>query len=318
MKTNIVTLFLTTSIVLWGCHNETRRNSSDNSESSNIKEFSSNIKEYFNNEGSKIAVYTDEFNGRYLLDGVYKRTTPSGEIVVESYTNGVLNGDRTVYGKDEKKKIYQKYEDGILVSEQDFNENGKIILEVIAKGLKDKRNEISYDIVKIGNKTWMNEPLKFTRKNLDCLDCFDCFKNDESGEEKVGCPDHNTDANIGVRYTWPAAIDYTSANANEFSTNDKETAKNCGYNKECNTEIYIQGICPEGWRIPNASDLEDMQKFINTYPKLSRISIGNGLFSWITDQADADAAGIFSLKDSKIVIKPFSKLEYSLVHCIQD
>ena len=318
MKTNLLAFFLMMSIVLWGCHNETRRNGYDNSESSNIKEYSSNIKEYFNNEGTKIAVYTDGINGRYLLDGVYKRTTPSGEIVLESYTNGALNGDRIVYGKDEKREIYQKYEDGILVSEQVFNENGKVILEIIAKGLIDKRNEISYDIVKIGSKTWMNEPLKYTRKNIDCLDCFYCFKYDESGEKKEACPDHNIEANIGVRYTWPAAIDYTSANANEFNSSDKETAKNCGYNKECDTDIYIQGICPEGWRIPNASDLDDLRRFMNTYPKLTRISIGKGLFSWITDQADANEAGVFSLKDSKIEIKPFSKLEYSLVHCIQD
>ena len=73
-----------------GCHNETRRNSYDNGDSSNIKE-------YFNNDGAKVAVYTDNAKGRSLWMEFINELLHRGEIVEESYTNGMLDGDRKVY-----------------------------------------------------------------------------------------------------------------------------------------------------------------------------------------------------------------------------
>ena len=310
MKFNFITLFLTISFVLFGCHSETRKNSYADSDSSNIKE-------YYNNDGVKIAVYTDEVNGRTLLDGNYKRTIQTGEFVEENYTNGMLNGDRKVYHDDFTVKVYQKYRNGELIVEWEYDKKGRDLLEIIPNGLVDERDSISHDVIRIGNQIWMKEALHFTSYYRNGTYSSVCYEYSKSEEKKTQCEE---DKHIKSKYTWMASIDNERVFATVYKSDsdDENNINGCGYGHECNTNFLIQGICPSGWRIPSRSDVEQLRDYINTNLKQSKISFSNGYFSWTTSQVDAQEAYVFSLKESEIEIKPLSKLEYSLIHCIKE
>ena len=231
MKFNFITLFLTISFVLFGCHSETRKNSYADSDSSNIKE-------YYNNDGVKIAVYTDEVNGRTLLDGNYKRTIQTGEFVEENYTNGMLNGDRIVYHDDFTIKIHQKYRNGELIIEREYDKKGRDLLEIIPNGLVDERDSMSHDVIRVGNQIWMKEALHFTSYYRNGTYRSVCYEYGESGETKTQCEE---DKHIKSKYTWMAAIDNGRVFANVYKSDsdDEDNINGCGYGHECNTNFLI-------------------------------------------------------------------------------
>ena len=103
----------------------------------------------------------------------------------------------------------------------------------------DKRDKRTYKTISIGNQTWMAENLNYgdsvatpsLKGNSWCYDnvAANC---DESGR----------------LYTWAAAIDSVKL------AGDKENPQVCGSDTTCTLPAKVQGICPDGWRLPQIDD----------------------------------------------------------------
>jgi uncharacterized protein (TIGR02145 family) len=52
----------------------------------------------------------------------------------------------------------------------------------------------------------------------------------------------------GRLYTWAAAIDSVAL------ATDEDNPLDCGFEKKCNLSTKIQGICPNGWHLPDTAD----------------------------------------------------------------
>ena len=102
--------------------------------------------------------------------------------------------------------------------------------------LTDKRDGQTYKTVKIGDLWWMAENLNYavlTPTASEDSSSF-CFNNYVA----------NCDA-YGRLYTWAVAV----------GKSDEE----CGYGKKCSLpEGEIQGICPDGWHLPNYAEVVNL------------------------------------------------------------
>ena len=109
--------------------------------------------------------------------------------------------------------------------------------------LTDSRDGQTYKTVKIGNQVWMAENLNYS----------DSAKT-ASLKGKSWCYDNDSDncVKYGRLYTWTAAIDSVAL------ANDAKTPLDCGYGKTCTLPAQVQGVCPEGWHLPNYGEWKDL------------------------------------------------------------
>ncbi len=110
--------------------------------------------------------------------------------------------------------------------------------------MTDKRDGQVYKTVKIGDQVWMAENLNYAdnEKTPSIKGKSWCFGNDSTK-----C------LVTGRLYTWAAAIDSVAL------ANDAESPMECGFNIECLLlEKKLQGICPDGWRLPTQTDFETL------------------------------------------------------------
>lgn len=98
--------------------------------------------------------------------------------------------------------------------------------------LVDSRDGQIYKTVVIGKQTWMAQNLNYEYNRGTAV---------SYSMEKRNV--------YGLLYTWAAAMD--SANSG------------CGYGKQCHAdyERYEIGICPDGWRLPNYEDWDELYRF---------------------------------------------------------
>ncbi len=103
--------------------------------------------------------------------------------------------------------------------------------------LVDERDGHVYKTVKIGDQTWMAENLNYAYLGKTALwdSSSFCYKNDPANCEKHG-----------RLYIWSAALDSAGL------LNDD--AKGCGLSAVCLPRRNVQGVCPDGWRVPNYDD----------------------------------------------------------------
>lgn len=100
--------------------------------------------------------------------------------------------------------------------------------------LKDSRDNREYKTVVIGDQTWMAENLR-----IDYPEGALCMKDDK-----------DTCAKYGYGYTWAAAMDYLGKYSDD--------AVGCGNDSYCSRERDVQGICPEGWHLPDLAEFQTM------------------------------------------------------------
>ena len=128
--------------------------------------------------------------------------------------------------------------------------------------IMDSRDGQVYKVVTIGNQTWMAENLNYYEvdQNNYLIDHSWCYNNIESN-----CSVH------GRLYDVSAALGY-----------DQNQTRLYSYLKSLDTN-HIQGICPDGWRIPLVSDLEKINNYARTalvsssYPNWTKGNNSTGL-----------------------------------------
>ena len=103
----------------------------------------------------------------------------------------------------------------------------------------DKRDGQVYKTIKIGNQVWMAQNLNYA----DSVNTPSLLKRNWCYRDK---PEN---CEFGGRlYTWAAAVDSIKL------ANDADDPQFCGYRTNCNFPSKLQGICPEGWHLPDTTE----------------------------------------------------------------
>ena len=113
----------------------------------------------------------------------------------------------------------------------DVPKEARLNPEITYGTMTDSRDGKTYKTVKIGNQIWMAENLNYADSvtTTSLIDESWCY-NDVAANCDVG----------GRLYSWFAAIDL------------KKTG--CGNGPNCLTTLPVQGICPEGWHLPDSTE----------------------------------------------------------------
>ena len=115
--------------------------------------------------------------------------------------------------------------------------------------IKDPRDGQVYKTVKIDSLVWMAQNLNYSDsvKTPSLLGQSWCF-NDDDSYCKVG----------GRLYTWAAAIDSVKL---ATSTSNSQT---CGLGEHCVFTDKVQGICPDGWHLPDSKEFSFLERKLGT------------------------------------------------------
>ena len=118
--------------------------------------------------------------------------------------------------------------------------------------LTDERDGKTYKTVKIYKKWWMAE-------NLDYADSVKTPS--LKGKSWCYADDPENCSKYGRLYTWAAAIDSV-----KFVT-DAENPQDCGDGKSCKNILpdVVQGICPDGWHLPDYDEVSDLLPYVGGY-----------------------------------------------------
>lgn len=211
--------------------------------------------------------------------------------------------------------------------------------------LRDTRNGTSknYKTVTIGDRTWFAQNLDYDYKvQVDPEDATQGFVDNlvyefESSADK---------AKYGRFYTWAAAIDSATLARNTTSP------LVCGNGKTCTLPTKVQGICPDGWHLPSAADIEALIKTLNEdygakYPAINIASLlqdsevdgenwsglstkkegfvfasgspSTGTFqAWARGEINTTDGNIFYIQPSTALLSTGSKNNYRPVRCVED
>ena len=118
--------------------------------------------------------------------------------------------------------------------------------------LTDERDGKTYKTVKIYKTWWM----------VENLDYADSVKTPSlKGKSWCYADDPENCSKYGRLYTWAAAIDSV-----KFAT-DAENPQDCGDGKSCKNILpdVVQGICPDGWHLPDYDDFSGLLPDVGGY-----------------------------------------------------
>ncbi|MBP5767640.1 MAG: fibrobacter succinogenes major paralogous domain-containing protein [Fibrobacter sp.] len=103
--------------------------------------------------------------------------------------------------------------------------------------LTDSRDGQVYKTVKIGDQVWMAQNLNYAylQPTVEWDSSSFCYNDSLKYCEKYG-----------RLYTWAVAMDSVGAWS--------EKSKGCGDEKNCSPTYPVQGICPEGWHLPDTTE----------------------------------------------------------------
>ncbi|SHK80050.1 fibrobacter succinogenes major paralogous domain-containing protein [Fibrobacter sp. UWB12] len=129
----------------------------------------------------------------------------------------------------------------------------------------DARDGNVYKTVKIGNQTWMAENLNYadSTQTPSLLGNNWCYEDDPQ-KCKV----------VGRLYSWTAAIDSVKLASNDTKA---DAPQECGMFKQCTLPYQLQGICPDGYHLPDTTEWSILLASIgekNHYGDLLKSQIG--------------------------------------------
>lgn len=164
--------------------------------------------------------------------------------------NYVSQGDNAVFWStssvDEstaKTMFLQRDDDGYLnVQQQKIAALSVRCIKASLRGaFTDTRDDQTYGTVRIKNQVWMAENLNYayTEPTAELDSSSFCYDNDAA----------NCTAS-GRLYLWSAAMD----SAGKFTA----TPNNCGDGVECALSGQVQGVCPNGWHLPDYAEWETL------------------------------------------------------------
>ena len=101
-----------------------------------------------------------------------------------------------------------------------------------ATQLCDHRDSAIYEIVRIGKQTWMKQNLNFNYKVNGSTYGNYCYNDvaDSCARSRLR----------GRLYKWSAAMDTATTG--------------CGYGQTCTVSGVVQGVCPNGWHLPDTAE----------------------------------------------------------------
>ncbi|WP_407441904.1 fibrobacter succinogenes major paralogous domain-containing protein [Fibrobacter sp.] len=159
----------------------------------------------------------------------------------------------------------------------DVPKEARLNPEITYGTMTDKRDNKTYETVKIGDQVWMAENLNYDYNK---------------GTAKSYCYD-DIEANCEVTgrlYTWAAAIDSVAL------ANDADNPQICGYGVECTLPTVVQGVCPDGWHLPSYDEWQTLFTAVGGSSKAgTALKSQTGWNSQTGDAADRDAYGFSAL-----------------------
>lgn len=115
--------------------------------------------------------------------------------------------------------------------------------KIVYGEIVDKRDGQKYKTVEIGTQVWMAENLNYD---------FGLYHYEEF-QSSVFCEDDENCRKYGRYYTWAMAIDSAAL---------RKQGLKCGDGYECSFNGPIQGICPEGFHLPDTTEWLTLKNYV--------------------------------------------------------
>ena len=154
-------------------------------------------------------------------------SSSSGEALASSSSTKAERSSSSVKKEDSSSSLIDEKSSSSIQSSSSMNS----IYNAENNTLTDLRDNQVYKTVTIGEQIWMAENL-----NYETTSGSYCYNN-----KLDSC------AKYGRLYAWATSVD--------------QSESVCGMGHECGLSGTVQGVCPEGWHIP---DLEEWQTLVET------------------------------------------------------
>ena len=129
--------------------------------------------------------------------------------------------------------------------------------EMLADGkygvLVDKRDNKVYRTIEIGTQTWMAQNLDYSATGFTAY----CYNDDPANCKK-----------FGRLYYWTTAvnIDFSFSTVRALDVNGNDSI----------LRYPMQGICPEGWHLPDSVEFKTLNEYVTAYNKIAYNEEGVG------------------------------------------
>jgi len=135
-----------------------------------------------------------------------------------------------------------------------------------------------YGVKRFGNTLWMNENLRVTRYDTESSRFGDT----------ISVATYNQSVNINKPY-YIDARDFEESPYTDYLTENIRNSLGLLYNwcaavgtivNETSVKDSVQGICPNGWRLPNAKDFDNLFYYLGT-PEITGQKL-KSVYGWFT------------------------------------
>ena len=193
-----------------------------------------------NSSSSEDTISSSSFHGDKKSSSSGEKETSSSSVKSSSSSSVIASETKqsSSSGSEDKVNCSALLEDGTGWS-WDVPKECRFNPDIDYGEMTDERDGKVYRTVKIGDQVWMAENLNYA----------DSAKT-PSLKGKSWCSNNEAkNCDIAGRfYTWAAAI------ASVKLANDADNPQDCGYGKTCTLPATVQGVCPEGWHLPDETE----------------------------------------------------------------